>query len=436
MANGQARVPYEVNPNDPTGWYAQKRSTLGAALVFTAPGIPMIFQGQEFLQGEWFRDDVPLDWDLDHDFGGIVWLYRDLIRLRRNVDGQSRGLTGQHLTVLHANDPDNVVALHRWADGGPGDDVVVVVNLSHRSRTDYVVGMPAAGRWKLLLNSDATDYSPDFAGTHSEDIDADADGYDGQPARGTVSIGPYTVLIYSRADRGGRPRGPGQALERLLHQPHARVTRTAPTKEPMIPLGRKASPSPDRRLISSPPTNEPTRPLPKAIGQLMSDQAVPSRSCASAPTIMPNRMMARRSMRRTIVPRALSPSHRTASPPPGRPGSAARRRRGRARAGPRRRATKKHQRRTPRSPATKLSSSVNAGSRVPPKTSVHTSRTAGAPSTRTPSGAGPVDSKRQSSAISAMMASTSPRPNAAEKSARQAWLGPQCEVAAEPSQQP
>ena len=70
VANGRARVPYEVDPEDPTGWYAQKRSTLGAALVFTAPGIPMIFQGQEFLQGEWFRDDVPLDWDQNTDFGG------------------------------------------------------------------------------------------------------------------------------------------------------------------------------------------------------------------------------------------------------------------------------------------------------------------------------------------------------------------------------
>jgi 1,4-alpha-glucan branching enzyme len=159
----------------------------------------MIFQGQEFLQGEWFRDDVPLDWDLDRDFGGIVWLYRDLIRLRRNADGVSRGLTGQHLTVLHANDPDNVVALHRWADGGPGDDVVVVVNLSNRSLTDYVVGMPAPGRWNLLLNSDSTLYSAAFAGTISEDIDAVAEGYDHQPARGTLSIGPYSVLIYSRA---------------------------------------------------------------------------------------------------------------------------------------------------------------------------------------------------------------------------------------------
>jgi 1,4-alpha-glucan branching enzyme len=199
VANGRARVPYEVHPGDPTGWYSQKRSTLGAALVFTAPGIPMIFQGQEFLQGEWFRDDVPLDWDLDQDFGGIVRLYHDLIRLRRNADGASRGLTGQHLKVLHANDPDHVLAFHRWADGGVGDDVVVVINLGNRSLTDYSVGMPEAGRWNLLLNSDATDYSPDFAGTRSDDIDAVAEGYDGQAARGTLSVGPYTALIYSRA---------------------------------------------------------------------------------------------------------------------------------------------------------------------------------------------------------------------------------------------
>lgn len=51
VANGSARVPQEINPSDPKGWYAKKRSTLAAALVFTSPGIPMLFQGQEFLEG-------------------------------------------------------------------------------------------------------------------------------------------------------------------------------------------------------------------------------------------------------------------------------------------------------------------------------------------------------------------------------------------------
>ncbi len=199
VANGRARVPYEVNSDDPTGWHAQKRSTLGAALVFTAPGIPMIFQGQEFLQGAWFRDNVPLDWDQDESFAGIVRLFRDLIHLRRNTDGLSRGLTGQHLDVFHANDPDHVVAFHRWAEGGPGDDVVVMMNLSHQLLDDYVVGLPAAGAWRLLLNSDAEVYSPDFADTASADVHAVEGKYDGLPARGVVTIAPYSVLIYGRA---------------------------------------------------------------------------------------------------------------------------------------------------------------------------------------------------------------------------------------------
>ena len=94
VANGKARVPYEINRDDATGWHSQKRSTLAAALVFTAPGIPMLFQGQEFLEGGWFRDDVPLDWDLCREFRGIVRLYRDLIALRLDRRGADPGAAG------------------------------------------------------------------------------------------------------------------------------------------------------------------------------------------------------------------------------------------------------------------------------------------------------------------------------------------------------
>ena len=48
VANGQARVPSEIDTKDSDNWFAQNRSTLAAALAFTAPGIPMLFQGQEF----------------------------------------------------------------------------------------------------------------------------------------------------------------------------------------------------------------------------------------------------------------------------------------------------------------------------------------------------------------------------------------------------
>ena len=198
VANGKARVPQEINPSDPAGWHAQKRSTLAAGLVFTSPGIPMLFQGQEFLQGEWFRDDVPLDWHMNEQHQGIVRLYRDLIHLRLNKQGVSRGLCGQFLNIYHVNDADNVIAFQRWDQHGSGDDVVVALNFSHTPREGYEIGMPAPGLWKLRLNSDATIYSNDFQGFFSSDIEAYEGGRDGLDAHSTLSIGPYSMLIFSQ----------------------------------------------------------------------------------------------------------------------------------------------------------------------------------------------------------------------------------------------
>ncbi|MDO5102351.1 MAG: alpha-amylase family glycosyl hydrolase [Lautropia sp.] len=201
VANGKARVPHEINQDDPTGWHAQKRSTLAAGLLFTSPGIPMIFQGQEFLQGEWFRDDVPLDWEMREDFHGVVRLYRDLIRLRLNRDGLSRGLCGQHVAVTHLDDQQNLIVFQRWDQHGDGDDVMVIANCGHQPRENYRIGMPQSGEWKLRFNSDAAIYSDDFADTLSTHVMASDEGYDGLPASADIIIAPYTVLIYSRDPR-------------------------------------------------------------------------------------------------------------------------------------------------------------------------------------------------------------------------------------------
>jgi 1,4-alpha-glucan branching enzyme len=198
VANGRARVPQEISPNDPKGWHARKRSTLAAAMVFTAPGIPLLFQGQEFLEGEWFRDTVPLDWDQSEEFHGIVRLYRDLIRLRLNHDGFTRGLCGQFTQVYHLNDESKIIAFHRWDKGGPADDVVVVANFSHEPQDGYVIGFPAAGTWMLRFNSDWQGYNDDFQGHPSTDVTAEAGENDGFPFHAPLSVGSYSVLIFSQ----------------------------------------------------------------------------------------------------------------------------------------------------------------------------------------------------------------------------------------------
>ena len=199
VANGKSRIPSEVDESQPDNYFAQKRSTLGLALVLTAPGVPMLFQGQELLEDGWFVDTDELDWAKASDHGGIVRLTADLIRLRRNVDGVSRGLTGQHVDVSHFNDADKVIAFRRWFDGGPGDDVMVVMNFSAAARHGYEFGVPAEGLWKRRFSSDRTRYSDDFGGSASGDFVAGPASYDGQPAVGRVDLPPYTALIYSQA---------------------------------------------------------------------------------------------------------------------------------------------------------------------------------------------------------------------------------------------
>ena len=44
----------------------------------------MLFQGQEMLEDEWFRDTDPIDWSKAKEFAGVLRMYRDLIRLRLN----------------------------------------------------------------------------------------------------------------------------------------------------------------------------------------------------------------------------------------------------------------------------------------------------------------------------------------------------------------
>jgi 1,4-alpha-glucan branching enzyme len=198
VSNGKARVVHEIAPGDPSNWAAQKRSTLGAALILTAPGIPMLFQGQEFLQGEWFQDTVPLDWDLSEQHRGIVRLYHDLIRLRLDHTGVTTGLTGRHIAVTRVDDDQKLVVFRRWQDGGAGDDVMVVANFAHEPREGYRVGFPETGRWRLRLNTDWKGYSDDFGDFESHDVEAVAKPCDGMSASGIISIGSYSVLIYSQ----------------------------------------------------------------------------------------------------------------------------------------------------------------------------------------------------------------------------------------------
>lgn len=198
VANGKQRVVSEIDDDDPTGLFAQKRSVLAAALVFTSPGVPMLFQGQEFLRSGWFDDGNPIDWDQADEFSGIIRLYHDLIKLRLNRDAVSAGLTGQDVHISHLNEQDKVIAFRRWRDDQQDGDVMVVLNFANCHRAAYRLGLPSAGVWRLRFSSDAKVYSDLFGDTPVGDIQAEDQAWDEFPFSAEVSLPPYTALIFSR----------------------------------------------------------------------------------------------------------------------------------------------------------------------------------------------------------------------------------------------
>lgn len=191
-ANGGRRLAEEISPGKPTSVYARKRILLAAALTLTAPGIPMILQGQEFMEGGRFSDWQSLDWDNAETFAGVVLAHRHLIDLRKNVHNNTSGLLGHHINILHNDGNNNVLAYHRWDYGGVGDDTLVVINFNNRTHDEYRIAFPHAGEWRVRFNSSWHGYSGDFKDVPLESVRA------GDDTSATIKLAPYSVLIFSQ----------------------------------------------------------------------------------------------------------------------------------------------------------------------------------------------------------------------------------------------
>ena len=198
VANGTARVPYDINYQQADSWESRKRSSLGGVFVLTAPGMPMLFQGQEMLEDGWFEDSDPLDWSKLEQHPCIFTLYQDLIRLRHNSFSNTQGLQGASIRVHHLDDHNKIMAYHRWDKGGSGDDVIVVVNLSQDIYPAYTIGLPQEGTWHVRFDSNDQKYGADYGGRYQDAITAVRGRQDGMAYHSTLNLAPYTALILSQ----------------------------------------------------------------------------------------------------------------------------------------------------------------------------------------------------------------------------------------------
>jgi 1,4-alpha-glucan branching enzyme len=147
------------DPGNPRSWFARSRARVATGIGLTAPGIPMLFMGQEFLEDKQWSDNFEFHQNLLLHWAGLdkgdkqmidhVRFTRELINLRWRYPG----LRGQGFRIVHGHDQNRVLAFHRWVEG-EGHDVIVVIYLGTFNRFGYRIGFPSGGLWQEIFNSD------------------------------------------------------------------------------------------------------------------------------------------------------------------------------------------------------------------------------------------------------------------------------------------
>lgn len=199
----QPRVAALCDPGNSRSWYARSRARVVTALLFTAPGIPMLFMGQEMLEDKNWSDNP-------RQFAGtLIWwdglrqdramrehhaFTRDLIALRR----RQPALRSEAINVYHVDDGNRVLAFHRWLEGA-GRDVIVIASLNEAVLYHYSIGFPGEGRWFEVFNSDLYDHLPNpLVSGNAGSIMADGPPQHGFSASAVITIPANGVLVCAR----------------------------------------------------------------------------------------------------------------------------------------------------------------------------------------------------------------------------------------------
>jgi 1,4-alpha-glucan branching enzyme len=168
------------------------------AYMWGHPGKQLLFMGQEFGQVREWSEERSLDWDsLDGWEGelhaGIQSLTRDLNAAYRSHPALwSQDTTPQGYEWVDANDSqNNVLSFLRW--GSDGSVVLCLYNFSGQTRERYRVGVPFAGSWREILNTDSTEYSGYGAGNLGG-VTAEPRSWHGRPASIEVVLGPNSAV--------------------------------------------------------------------------------------------------------------------------------------------------------------------------------------------------------------------------------------------------
>lgn len=181
-------------PGDAWQKFANLRALYG--FMWAYPGKKLLFMGCELAQPNEWADAASLPWHLQEQpsHKTVQTLVRDLNLVYRahpalhKQDLQPGGFEW----ISHDDVGQSVIAFTRWSDNG--QCAVVVCNFTPVPRLGYRVGMPQAGQWQAIINTDSGAYGG--SGMPCGDLFAAAYPAHGKSHSMSLDLPPLATLIF------------------------------------------------------------------------------------------------------------------------------------------------------------------------------------------------------------------------------------------------
>lgn len=165
--------------------------------MWTHPGKKLLFMGSELAQWHEWNYDGEIQWDLLQwdTHRGVKQLLADLNHLVQRepalhqVDFRDAGF--EWLDCL--NHQDSIISYIRKAED-PNDFVVVACNFTPVVRQGYRLGVPRAGFYSEVFNSDSGFYAGSNVGNHPG-CQAEWIGHHGRPASLLMNLPPLATVV-------------------------------------------------------------------------------------------------------------------------------------------------------------------------------------------------------------------------------------------------
>ncbi len=178
-------------------WQRMANLRLLFGLMYTQPGKKLLFMGGEFGQFSEWNHDQSLDWHLLNEpiHAGLQHWVRDLNLAYQNEKAlHEQDNSGLGFEWIDCNDTDqNVVSFLRKPASG-NQPVLVVCNFSPMPRQQYRVGVPKAGAWHEILNSDSAIYGGSGLGNLGR-VSASSQAWHGRAASVSLTLPPLSTVV-------------------------------------------------------------------------------------------------------------------------------------------------------------------------------------------------------------------------------------------------